>query len=648
MIRWNFPGNQDGQIKGVADAGIENFSGSELPSLAREICQNSLDAPADEDNPNVFVEFEKYYVNSSDVPGMQDYRNILQSCSDFWDKSKSEKAKHFLKDAVLNAKRESGFALRISDYNTTGLAGPYNGFDDPDNFSFDGWNALVKIDGGASKGDDKAGAFGIGKSAPFSNSYYRLVFYRTYNIAGERAAQGISRILSYRDDKGNITTGIGYYGDPNGNNPVESIPELDELYTRTDIGTDVFVYGFKGLSNWSDEITVAVLDSFLMSIYTGKLKVSIKDDRHPGIINSKSIGTYLKRLHDLRPGETKGTYGNYLALTREDESVHTYSRDFHGLGTLELRILVDPNEKLDRKVLVVRKAGMKLFRLGSLSQLVPFTGILELKGKRINSFFREMETVAHDAWEPGRHSDPKRAKEYYEEIKEWIRGIIAELAEHTSEDEINVKGLGGVLQTTPDKVEQGDSEEKRENLNDFLGKIDVIKQTSSEKAKGFFYGEGPEGRGKVEETSGILGSEGDSGLRILKGKRKRKKIDSHRGKANENGEDVVYQRNPGGETSCPLKNLRIIKQGIGCYSVNFDLPHFVKTGRVEIVAVGENGKSNTIRIKDAKALSGCSAVSMNGGVIEASDMQIGGKVRIQISLSDTHDYAMEVNVYEHN
>ncbi len=36
MIRWNFPSNQDGQIKGVADAGIENFNGNELSSLARE------------------------------------------------------------------------------------------------------------------------------------------------------------------------------------------------------------------------------------------------------------------------------------------------------------------------------------------------------------------------------------------------------------------------------------------------------------------------------------------------------------------------------------------------------------------------------------------------------------------------------------
>ena len=48
MISWNFPGNQDGQVKGVADAGIENFNGTELSSLARENCQNSLDAALDE------------------------------------------------------------------------------------------------------------------------------------------------------------------------------------------------------------------------------------------------------------------------------------------------------------------------------------------------------------------------------------------------------------------------------------------------------------------------------------------------------------------------------------------------------------------------------------------------------------------------
>ena len=43
-IGWNFPSNDNGQINGISEAGIETFKGSPFPSLAREICQNSLDA----------------------------------------------------------------------------------------------------------------------------------------------------------------------------------------------------------------------------------------------------------------------------------------------------------------------------------------------------------------------------------------------------------------------------------------------------------------------------------------------------------------------------------------------------------------------------------------------------------------------------
>lgn len=168
------------------------------------------------------------------------------------------------------------------------------------------------------------------------------------------------------------------------------------------------------------------------------------------------------------------------------EGVYTYSKDFHGMGTLELRLLVDPNEKLDRKVLIVRKAGMKLFRLGNISKLVPFTGILKLKGKALNGYFRAMETVAHDNWEPGRHSNPKQARAYYEEIKEWIRSIVAALAEHSSDDEMDVEGLGGVLQKEPETAKSGDSDKKRENLNNYLGNIDVLERPAKTISKGFF------------------------------------------------------------------------------------------------------------------------------------------------------------------
>ena len=289
MISWNFPGNQDGQVKGVADAGIENFNGTELSSLARENCQNSLDAALNDSNPDVLVEFERYFVPSKQIPGIMEYRNILKKCKDFWDRSKSEKAKLFLKDAIKEAEKENTFLLRISDYNTTGLSDPYTQSDDPFDFSFDGWNA-----------------------------YYRLVFYRTYNQKYERAEQGISRLMSYQDGA-LMTSGIGYYGETKGNNPVEVIPKLDSINRRSEIGTDVFIYGFKSASDWETEITVALLESFLMSFFNEQLRVKVQGRE----INKKSLPGYMERVHRECPGATKGTYGNYLALTRT-EGVHIY------------------------------------------------------------------------------------------------------------------------------------------------------------------------------------------------------------------------------------------------------------------------------------------------------------------------------------
>lgn len=642
MIKWNFPSNQDGQIKGVADAGIENFNGTELSSLARENCQNSLDAALDEDNPKVEVEFERHFIYNTQIPGIDEYRKILASCKNFWDASKSEKAKAFLKNAVLHANNETGFVLRISDYNTTGLSDPYKKTENPFDFSFDGWNALIKIDGGANKGDDKAGAFGIGKSAPFSNSYYRLVFYRTFNQKHERAAQGISRLMSYRDGA-SMTSGVGYYGEANGNDPVETIAQLDALKTRTKIGTDVFIYGFKASDDWEMDITAALLESFLMSFYYGKLQVKVQDS----VINVTTLKGFMERIHNKRPGESKGTYGNYLALTRS-EGVYTYTKDFHGMGILELRILVDPNEKLDRKVLVVRKAGMKLFRLGNISKLVPFTGILELKGKELNRYFRSMETVTHDNWEPGRHPNPKQAKAYYEEIKEWIRSVVAKLAEYTSDEEMNVEGLSGVLQRETKSVETGNSGNKQENLNDNLGNIDIIGRPTKTPSKGFFYEKGEEGSSEATSTRGTLGTTGEPGLRILKGKRKRKNIDKHRGTPDTKGKDIVTQKKVGGETNCPLKNVRIIKQNTGTYLINFEIPHDVEYGRIELATIGENGKSNRIHITEIKPLEGCKTAKLNGDYIETVKMSSAGKIKISVTLADSHDYAMEVNVYEHN
>lgn len=77
MNNWNFPSNGGGQIRGYADAGIETFSGKELNSLVREVCQNSLDACLEDDKP-VIVEFNREFKRVDTMPGYDSFREALK------------------------------------------------------------------------------------------------------------------------------------------------------------------------------------------------------------------------------------------------------------------------------------------------------------------------------------------------------------------------------------------------------------------------------------------------------------------------------------------------------------------------------------------------------------------------------------------
>ena len=56
---WQFDLNRDGSSEGWEDAAIKNFRGNPLNNLAREIIQNTLDAPKSTDDGIVTVCFQK-------------------------------------------------------------------------------------------------------------------------------------------------------------------------------------------------------------------------------------------------------------------------------------------------------------------------------------------------------------------------------------------------------------------------------------------------------------------------------------------------------------------------------------------------------------------------------------------------------------
>ena len=635
-IEWKFPHNGFGQVRGVSDAGIETFTGTEIQSLAREICQNSLDAAVEGSNATIKVDFEQYRIPSSDIPGYEQYASKIQKAYDYWSKKNSEKTIKVLTKALNAIKKPNTVVLRISDLNTTGLSHPYEDSDE-------GWNALTKLDGGATKTGDKAGAFGIGKNAPFTNSDYRLVFYRTLNEDQETAAQGMSRFISFPEDLSNsmntMTTGIGYYGNPEGNLPVDSISELEKLYQRTEIGTDVFVYGFNAGHEWNSDVINEVLENFLMSIHKNLLSVTVDNK----VIDNSTLASYLSTYNS----KIKNAYWYYQVLVRPETKV--FKKDFHGMGTLKLSVLVDPSEKLNRKILITRSSGMKLFALGNMSRIISFSGVLEMEGKELNEFFREMETPAHDKWLPSRHStNVPLAKEYNNELKDWIRGCIQTLGEHSSDDEIEVAGLAGVLQKESDKTNQRGDDSNKESLQDTIGSITIQPRTSKTKPKGLFYGNDGNGKSKNTDTEGTIGSDGgDPTTRNLGGTRHRSKKDSHKGRVEQGGHDTVHKRY-GGDINQELKNVRVIKTSRNTYRVSFILPRDICAGHVEIVTVGENGKSNRLAIHSASELMGCTGIKKSSEGVSFSSMKGNEKVQFEIALLDNRDYAMEVNVYEHN
>lgn len=632
---WSFPNNGGGQIRGISDAGIETFTGTEIQSLAREICQNSLDASDLKTKESVHVEFKRYIINTDEIPGYADYREKIHKAKNYWASKRSEKTNTYLDIASKAISKPNTYVLRISDYNTIGLLDPYGESDD-------GWNALIKIDGGATKTGDKAGAFGIGKNAPFCNSDYRLVFYRTLNDDGEVAAQGVSRFISFPEDlndtRNTMTTGIGYYGNTEGNLPINVISELDNLNTRDKVGTDVFVYGFNANSNWATDVTCEILNNFLMAIYRKQLSVSVENYS----ITSENLSKYVHRYET----NLKEAVCYYKVLTNPTTKIFT--KDFHGLGKLKLRVLVDSGDKLNRKILVTRTSGMKLFAIGNISRLIIFSGILEMQGRELNEYFREMETPAHDKWLPTRYTkNQTQAKEYHNELKQWIRDIVLSLGEYSSDEEIEVEGLGGVLQKESSvATQQGES--KREELYDTIGNVVVQPQVcASSKAKGLFYGTNGNGQSQMRDTEGTVGKGQFPTTRILGGHRTRVKKEAHKGTPTSGGHDIVHERY-GGNTNQPLENLRIIKAGVGKYKVSFTAPKDISSGHIEIVAVGENGKYNKLHIKTAKEMLNCCNVGSNGVTVSFSKMKANEKAAIEFSLADSRDYAMEVNMYEHN
>ncbi len=446
---WSFPGNNNGQINGISEAGIETFKGALMASLTREICQNSLDAALKEVKHPVSVEFDVVSFNTEEIPGYMELREAIESCYDFWNELKNEKACKFFSKAIQLISQKEIKILRISDYGTEGLTGSDKAYNTP-------WQNLVKSNGVSSKGASAGGSFGIGKSAPFACSGIRTVFYRTLDKNGLNAVQGIARLVSYKKSTSDeITTGIGYYGRREKNTSIESLEILDRISKREESGTDLFVFGFEHDTNWQQEMIVELLEGFMLAFLREKLVVKVGDIE----INKKTLSTLMEQYKN----EANTAYSYYRVMDSRNDT-KLFKQEFEEMGNVNLRVLLA--EDLNRKVLISRESGMKLFDKDRISSTIQFSAVLDMEGEELNGFFRKMESPQHNAWEQDRYEEnPTRAKKLKSKLYKWIKDTILEVGKYGEGDEMDIVGIGDLL---PDFFEysQEIGEQKEETISD--------------------------------------------------------------------------------------------------------------------------------------------------------------------------------------
>lgn len=464
MAEWRFPSNDYGENKGINDSGVAMFRGTPLKSLAREICQNSLDASIGE---KTVVEFNIFQIPSSKIPGSEKLKDTFHRCLNFWNSQKSTTTQDFFKTALDIINEDECTFLRISDFHTTGLTGSREEINTD-------WTNLTKSSGSSDKKGTAGGSYGIGKFAPFACSYFSTVFYSTYDINEERASQGVARLVTFRRDDNQNTQGTGYFGNEK-NTPIYEELQLDPAFKRKDkeYGTDIYIAGYKfGGENWKKELAISILDGFLGAIWNEKLEVIIGDM----CINKAELNNIIELYRDDLSGYSDKYYN---VLISPNTVWHT--EDFFGLGEVKLGLLLE-DQNCPNRIAMIRKTGMKIMDKDRLPGHLPLMGVMFINGERINEQLRAIENPEHTRWEPDRAVNKIKATQLLKSINDFIKTNIEDLINKNTEEEIDAAGVGAFL---PDNVDEEKELSKEEIVSDTITNIEVkqIQRKSSSNTK---------------------------------------------------------------------------------------------------------------------------------------------------------------------
>lgn len=459
-ICWDFPLLGNGNESGSNIAAITMFKGAGvMDGLAREVCQNSLDAKDKtlDDSIPVRVKFELHHICKKDYPMFEGYESAIRRSREYWEGSplKTEKMISFLDSIEKALSNEMIPVLVMSDYNTTGLRG-VNAVEGEKSY----WDLLVNTEGISIK-DDKssAGSYGIGKNAPFAYSALNLVFYNTLAVDGSRAFEGVARLATTtREYKGQKrkTQPIGkylYVEDeftgrpilPKDHSEIAAYAAFDRK--ECEYGTDVAVFGFKeeDYSDWEALIATAIIKNFVLSLYNNKLDVVIKSDSICYEINQANLEKLLFDQFKDVP-ELKYTKQIYKTVKEPDKPAVSVKIAEDGDLTLYVKYSETYSQSLSR----FRSTGM-LINTTTGDVLPHFSVVIvvnDIGEKKLSTTLREAEPPQHTEWKAKNITDNRPlhnlAAKYIREIGKAVQRVLDDYDQVDPENIVD-GGIGSYL-----------------------------------------------------------------------------------------------------------------------------------------------------------------------------------------------------------
>lgn len=449
QIGWRFPPLSGGTRQGYTNNDIEVFKGQELiDNLAREICQNSLDAHLEDAEAPVKVVFELKHFERNVYDVFSQYQECLAGCRRYWGDEMDVKLERFLNGAEKTLQEEQIPVLVASDYNTKGLGGSHS------HKKKSSWEALTGSDGVSVKTDENsAGSYGIGKNAPFACSSLSMVFYNTLAEDNESAFIGVARLATLFNKNDKETQRVGKYQKNDEENEIwEPIYETDanefrDCFKRTERGTDVIIIGFTQASNWIKNVTKAVLKNFFVAISEGKLIVELKEKHEQRIIDAASLSQIFADLTD--DAEMVAASQLYKAFSTPD-----CKECFNVLETDDVELYVKSDSSYKRTIANFRATGMLV---GTYYRRIfqHYAAVLIVRGKKLGELLKDTEPPRHNRWdykqiEASDKEKRKLARESIRNIDEFVLRVLKSQFEVVTEEKVDAAGVGEYL---PDDID---------------------------------------------------------------------------------------------------------------------------------------------------------------------------------------------------